>query len=68
MLGVLSTFSKESARRVFGTEGLFRLTLDWVLSNAAHGVESILDSIWFKFMCEMGISRHDTCIAVQKYC
>jgi len=41
--------------------------LYWFLFNVAHRVESDLESMWFKVMFDKWISRHDTCIAVQKY-
>jgi len=45
----------------------FCFTLESFLSNEAHRVESDMDSIGFKIMFNKWISRHDTCISVQRY-
>ena len=44
----------------------FCLTLDWLLSNEAHRVESYLYSIWFKSCLISWSQWHDTCIDVQQ--
>ena len=61
----LSTYSY-TLRTGFLVRKCLYFTLDSFQVNEAHRVESHTDSIRFKIMFDKWISRHDTCIAVQK--